>query len=95
MHEHLLPARYPRHPLDMGWGDFHMNGRGIETHSATWRAVKGWAEEQIGFAQVRLEASGTDHASSEAHRARIRTLRELLKLPEPEAPPPVTHDTEY
>lgn len=56
--------------------------RDIEIFSATWSVIKGHAETEIEMALARLEISG--FSDTEFERGRIRALRDILKLPEPD-----------
>jgi len=56
----------------------------IDKLSPTWRAVDAWAEGQLRKARASLETPGLDHATTEALRSSIKTLKELQALARPE-----------
>lgn len=60
-----------------------------------WAEVKSWAEEEIERASCDLEVPGTDQTRTEALRARILALRELIDLPNKSAPPEVPIVPDY
>lgn len=62
----------------------------IEKGSDTWHAVKTWATEELEIARGKCEEPGLPSIETEAARARVQTLRELLKLAEdkPHIPDP-------
>lgn len=55
----------------------------IEPDSATWRAVKAWAEARLSASRAANEARGLDPQKTEFERGRIALAKELLRLPEP------------
>lgn len=64
----------------------------IDIHSATWQAVRDWAEKQINEAQLGLEHSA-DQVAIMRHQGRMSAYRELLGLAE--APEQAERDVEY
>lgn len=56
----------------------------IETHSPTWAAIAEWAAAERVKAAERVLARGIDHAETEALRARVATLDDLIRLPVPD-----------
>lgn len=56
----------------------------INTASESWNAVAEWAETERRRAADRVLAPGLDHTATEALRARVATLDELIRLPVPD-----------
>jgi|TARA_Y100000310_G_scaffold51684_1_gene47598 hypothetical protein len=60
----------------------------INKTSRDWRIVEEWAKSQLEHHRAALEVPHTDLPLTEAHRATIKILNELLALPDtdPQAP---------
>lgn len=54
----------------------------IERHSATWIAISEWAASERRRAIERALKPGLDHVATEALRARVALLDELIRLPD-------------
>lgn len=52
----------------------------IDANSATWRAVKAWAEQEIENARGRLETRALPIEDTDYERGAIGKLRDLLAL---------------
>ena len=64
---------------------------GINKTSMDWRIVEGWASAQLEKHRAALEVPETNLPLTEAHRATIKILIELLALPDSDARTPLTH----
>ena len=68
----------------------------IDKSSAIWRVVEDWATAELEKHRAELEVPETDLPLTEAHRATIKILKELLALPDGKPSPPLQHgDTDY
>lgn len=66
----------------------------IDPDSATWRAVREWAEGRLRMQRAQLEQRGLPADETEACRAAIEELEALLKLTQPSRLPPQLPMTE-
>lgn len=62
----------------------------IDTNNSVWHEVKAYAETAIDAARARLETPGMSAAETEFERGRIKALRGLLALAEPQLTIPST-----
>lgn len=67
----------------------------IETESATWQAVKAWAEKEIKEALEMLAEAGLGPIQTEFERGRLRTARSALALAEGRRAAPVNDGVSY
>ncbi len=63
----------------------------INKLSTDWRIVEEWAEAQLVKHRAALEVPETDLPLTEACRATIKILKELLALPDTDARTPLPH----
>ena len=68
----------------------------INKSSTDWRIVEEWATDELGKHRAALEVPETDLPLTEAHRATIKILNELLALPDGKTPIRLPHsETDY
>ncbi len=81
--------------LDKQWhNDSRARGetmRSINKSSSDWLIVKEWAAAELEKHRAALEVPETNLPLTEAHRATIKILNELLALPDSETPAPLPH----
>ncbi len=65
--------------------------RTINKSSTDWRIVEEWATAELGKHRAALEVPETNLPLTEAHRAAIKILNELLALAYGDEPPPLPH----
>jgi hypothetical protein len=58
----------------------------IDRYSDVWRTVYKWAESEIDKARIKNDNLKLDMERTIALRSRIKTLRELLELPDANKP---------
>jgi hypothetical protein len=56
--------------------------RVIDRYSEVWRTVYKWATDEIDAARLRNDSMNLDADKTLALRSRIKTLKELIDLPE-------------
>ncbi len=68
----------------------------INKLSTDWRIVEDWAKAQLVKHRAALEVPETDLPLTEAHRATIKILNELLALQDNDVRTPLPHgETDY